>query len=112
MAKRDYYEILGVKKNATAAEIKKAYRRLAMKHHPDRNQDDSTAGVRFKEAKEAYEVLKDSNRRATYDQFGHEGLRGRSGGGFGGAEGFSDIFGDVFLRRVRVTGAKLTKRLA
>jgi molecular chaperone DnaJ len=96
MAKRDYYEILGVKKNATAAEIKKAYRRLAMKHHPDRNQDDSTAGVRFKEAKEAYEVLKDSNRRATYDQFGHEGLRGGSGGGFGGAEGFSDIFGDVF----------------
>jgi molecular chaperone DnaJ len=98
MAKRDYYETLGVSKTASADEIKKAYRRLAMKHHPDRNSDDAGAEGRFKEAKEAYEVLSDQDKRATYDQFGHEGLRAGSGGagGFGGAEGFSDIFGDVF----------------
>ena len=99
MAKRDYYEVLGVSKTASADEIKKAYRRLAMKHHPDRNKDDSSAEVRFKEAKEAYEVLKDDDKRATYDRFGHDGLRGAGGpgaGGFGGAEGFADIFGDVF----------------
>ena len=99
MAKRDYYEVLGVSKSASADEIKTAYRRLAMKHHPDRNKDDSDASeARFKEAKEAYEVLKDSEKRAAYDQFGHDGLRGGPGGqgGFGGAEGFGDIFGDVF----------------
>ncbi|HNP36920.1 MAG TPA: molecular chaperone DnaJ [Woeseiaceae bacterium] len=96
MAKRDYYEILGVSKTATTSEIKKAYRRLAMKHHPDRNKDDATAEARFKEAKEAYEVLHDQDKRAAYDQFGHDGLRGRAGGGFSSAEGFSDIFGDVF----------------
>ncbi len=98
MAKRDYYEVLGVSKSATADEIKKAYRRLAMKHHPDRNAEDTKAEDRFKEAKEAYEVLKDKDKRATYDQFGHDGLRAGPGGagGFGGAEGFSDIFGDVF----------------
>jgi len=98
MAKRDYYEVLGVSKSASADEIKKAYRRLAMKHHPDRNAEDKSAENRFKEAKEAYEVLKDQDNRATYDQFGHDGLRaGPSGaGGFGGAEGFADIFGDVF----------------
>ncbi len=98
MAKRDYYEVLGVSKSASAAEIKKAYRRLAMKFHPDRNQDKkSAAEKKFKESKEAYEVLKDSQKRATYDQFGHEGLRAGPGGrgGFGG-EGFADIFGDVF----------------
>lgn len=97
MAKRDYYEVLGVSKSATADEIKKAYRRLAMKHHPDRNKDDDTSEARFKEAKEAYEVLKDANKRATYDRFGHEGLKGAAGGPGGfGAEGFGDIFGDVF----------------
>jgi len=99
MAKRDYYEVLGVSKSASADEIKKAYRRLAMKHHPDRNKDD-TAGSegKFKEAKEAYEVLRDSDKRAAYDRFGHDGLRGAGMGGPGGfsAEGFSDIFGDVF----------------
>ena len=98
MAKRDYYEVLGVSKSASADEIKKAYRRLAMKHHPDRNKEDSEASeVRFKETKEAYEVLKDTEKRAAYDQFGHDGLRGGAGGqgGFGG-EGFGDIFGDVF----------------
>ena len=99
MAKRDYYEILGVSKSASADEIKKAYRRLAMKHHPDRNKDDSDASEkRFKEAKEAYEVLKDTQKRAAYDQFGHDGVRGGPGGPGGGfgAEGFGDIFGDVF----------------
>jgi len=98
MAKRDYYEVLGVSKSASADEIKKAYRRLAMKHHPDRNKDDSDASeVRFKEAKEAYEVLQDDEKRAAYDRFGHDGLRGGPGGAGGfGAEGFGDIFGDVF----------------
>ena len=98
MAKRDYYEVLGVSKTATADEIKKAYRRLAMKHHPDRNKDDESAEAKFKEAKEAYEALSDTDKRAAYDQFGHEGLRAGPGGagGFGGAEGFADIFGDVF----------------
>ena len=97
MAKRDYYEVLGVSKSASADEIKKSYRRLAMKHHPDRNVDDESAGARFKEAKEAYEALSDRDKRSTYDQFGHDGLKAGSGGaGFGGAEGFADIFGDVF----------------
>ncbi len=97
MAKRDYYEILGVSKSASADEIKKAYRRLAMKHHPDRNKDGDGSEERFKEAKEAYEVLKDNDKRAAYDRFGHEGLRARAGGAGGfGAEGFGDIFGDVF----------------
>ena len=98
MAKRDYYEVLGVSKSASADEIKKAYRRLAMKHHPDRNKDDSDGSeARFKEAKEAYEVLKDGEKRAAYDQFGHDGVRGGPGGQGGyGAEGFGDIFGDVF----------------
>jgi len=97
MAKRDYYEILGVSKSASSAEIKKAYRRLAMKHHPDRNKGDDGAEAKFKEAKEAYEVLKDDDKRATYDRFGHDGLKAGAGGQGGfGAEGFSDIFGDVF----------------
>ena len=97
MAKRDYYEILGVGKDASADEIKKSYRRLAMKYHPDRNKDDADAESKFKEAKEAYEVLKDNDKRAAYDRFGHEGVRGGPAGGGGfGAEGFSDIFGDVF----------------
>lgn len=96
MSKRDYYEVLGCERNATQAEIKKAYRRLAMKHHPDRNSDDVDAEARFKEAKEAYEILSDDQKRAAYDQFGHAGVDpGMAGGGFGGG-GFSDIFGDVF----------------
>ena len=98
MSKRDYYDVLGVQKNASEAEIKKAYRRLAMKHHPDRNKDDSDASeARFKEAKEAYEVLKDDDKRAMYDRYGHDGLQGGAGGAGGfSAEGFGDIFGDVF----------------
>ncbi len=97
MSKRDYYEVLGVSKTAPGDEIKKSYRRLAMKHHPDRNADDESAEAKFKEAKEAYEVLSNSEKRATYDQFGHAGLNmGQGGhGGFGG-EGFGDIFGDIF----------------
>jgi len=97
MDKQDYYEILGVVKNASGAELKKAYRRLAMKHHPDRNPDDRAAEARFKEAKEAYEVLSDPQKRAAYDQFGHAGVDPQAGaGGFGGGSSFSDIFGDVF----------------
>ncbi len=100
MSKRDYYEALGVSKNASEAELKKAYRRMAQKHHPDRNQDDPSAEEKFKEAKEAYEVLSDARKRAAYDQFGHAGVDPSmgAGGGPGGAGGasFSDIFGDVF----------------
>ena len=97
MAKRDYYEILGVSRDAAQDEIKKSYRRLAMKHHPDRNKDDAGAEAKFKEAKEAYEVLKDADKRAAYDRFGHDGVKGGPGGQGGfSAEGFGDIFGDVF----------------
>ena len=101
--KRDYYETLGVPKNASEDEIKKAYRKLAMKHHPDRNHGDSKdAEIKFKEVKEAYEMLSDGQKRAAYDQYGHAGvdpnMRGGPGAeGFGGfAEAFGDIFGDVF----------------
>jgi len=98
MAKRDYYDVLGVQRNAPGDEIKKAYRRLAMKYHPDRNKEDADAETKFKEVKEAYEVLSDSDKRSAYDQFGHDGVRGGAGFGGGGftAEGFADIFGDVF----------------
>ena len=86
MSKRDYYEILGVSRNASEEEIKKTYRRLAMKHHPDRNANDKASEEKFKEIKEAYEVLSDSRKRAAYDQFGHAGVDGAAvGGGFGGA---------------------------
>ncbi len=102
MSKRDFYDVLGLQKNASEAEIKKAFRRLAMKHHPDRNPGDEEAEAKFKEAKEAFEVLSDARKRAAYDQFGHAGVdpSAGAGGGFGGFGGggasFSDIFGDVF----------------
>lgn len=98
MPKRDYYDILGVERGASEAELKKAYRRLAMKHHPDRNPDDKASEEKFKEANEAYEVLSDANKRAAFDQYGHAGLDPSMGGGGGGGGGanFSDIFGDVF----------------
>lgn len=100
MAKRDYYEILGVNRDASDDEIKKSYRKLAMKHHPDRNPDHPKAEDSFKEAKEAYEVLSDGNKRAAYDQFGHAGVdpsAGAGGQGFGNfADAFGDIFGDIF----------------
>ena len=104
MAKKDYYDTLGVPKNASDEDIKKAYRKQAMKHHPDRNQGDSAkaAEEKFKEAKEAYEMLSDEQKRAAYDQYGHAGVDPNRGGGpgaegFGGfAEAFGDIFGDVF----------------
>lgn len=97
MAKRDFYDVLGVQKNATADEMKKAYRRLAMKHHPDRNPDSKEAEDKFKEANEAYEILSDADKRAAYDRYGHAGVDPNMGGG-GGASGagFGDIFGDVF----------------
>jgi molecular chaperone DnaJ len=97
MAKRDYYEVLGVSKGASEQELKKAYRRIAMKYHPDRNSEDKDAEDKFKEASEAYEVLSDTSKRSAYDQFGHAGVEGAGGGGGGAGFGsFSDIFGDVF----------------
>jgi len=100
MSKRDYYEVLNVSKTATDAELKKAYRRLAMKHHPDRNtgDDSSKAEEKFKEAKEAYEVLSDAQKKSAYDQFGHAGVNQSAGmgGGHPGNGNFSDVFGDVF----------------
>lgn len=103
MEKRDYYDILGVSKNADSAELKKAYRKMALKYHPDKNPGDSSAEEKFKEAAEAYEVLTDDNKRARYDQYGHQGLKGS---GFGGGAShmsmddifshFGDVFGDVF----------------
>ena len=102
MAKRDYYEVLGVDKNVTPEELKKAYRKLALKYHPDRNPGDKEAEEKFKEAAEAYDVLSNPDKKAKYDQFGHAGLEGA--GGFGGQgmsmddifSSFGSIFGDLF----------------
>jgi len=96
MAKRDYYEVLGVERNADEAELKKAYRRLAMKFHPDRNPGNADAEERFKEIKEAFEILSDRQKRAAYDQFGHAGVDPQAGGGGFGGAGFGDIFDSVF----------------
>ncbi len=100
MAKRDYYEILGISKSATAAEIKKAYRKMALKFHPDKNPDDSEAESKFKEAAEAYEILSNADKKARYDQFGHQAFDGSGGfGGGGGGMNMDDIFsqfGDIF----------------
>ena len=99
--KRDYYEVLGVSRSATADELKKAYRKVAMQHHPDRNPGDKAAEEKFKEAAEAYEVLSDPQKKSQYDRFGHAGVGNNRGGGFGGGGGMNmdDIFsqfGDVF----------------
>lgn len=102
MAKKDYYEVLGVGRDADEREIKKAYKRLAMKHHPDRNQGDKDSEEKFKEIKEAYEILTDAQKKAAYDQYGHAAFEqggmggGGFGGGFSGGGDFNDIFGDVF----------------
>ena len=102
MSKRDFYDILGVNRDANEDEIKKAYRKLAMKFHPDRNPDNPKAEEHFKEAKEAYEILSDAQKRAAYDQYGHAGVDPQAGmggggfGGFGGGGGFSDAFGGIF----------------
>ncbi len=110
MAKRDYYEVLGIGRDASEDDIKKAYRRLAMKYHPDRNPDDAAAEEKFKEASEAYEVLSDAEKREAYDRFGHAGVDA-SAGGMGGFEGgsfsdiFSDVFGDIFGGGARGRGS-------
>lgn len=99
MAKQDYYEILGISKSATAAEIKKAYRKMAIKYHPDKNPGDKEAEEKFKQAAEAYEVLSDENKKARYDQFGHAAFEGGQGGFGGGGMNMEDIFsqfGDIF----------------
>ncbi len=96
MNKRDYYEVLGVDRRASEEEIKKTYRKLALKYHPDRNPGDQEAEEKFKEAAEAYEVLRDSEKRNIYDQFGHEGLQGTGFTGFGGFDDIFSAFGDIF----------------
>ena len=112
MSKRDYYSILGVARNASGDAIKKAYKKLAMKYHPDRNPGDKKAESKFKELSEAYEVLSNADKRNTYDQFGHEGVNSRFGqaGGFSGAGAFNDIFGDVFGDIFGGTGRQRTQR--
>ena len=129
MAKQDYYEILGVSKSATGAEIKKAYRKMAIKYHPDKNPDDTSAEEKFKLCAEAYEVLSDDNKKARYDQYGHAAFEGPQGGGHGGFGGgmdmddifsqFGDIFGGAFggggrgrgQRQARVKGSNLRIRV-
>ena len=101
MSKRDYYETLGVSKSADTKEIKKAYRKLAVKYHPDKNPDNKAAEAKFKEAAEAYDVLSSAEKKQKYDQFGHAGMGGAAGGGFGSGGGMNmdDIFsqfGDIF----------------
>ena len=98
MSQRDYYEVLGVSRNASDAELKKAFKKLAMKYHPDRNPDDPAANEKFKEAAEAYEVLSDAEKKSAYDQFGHAGVQGMGGNQGAGFQDFNfgDIFGDIF----------------
>ena len=113
--KKDYYDVLGVSRNVDEAELKKAYRRYAMKYHPDRNQGDVKAEDKFKEIKEAYDVLSNSQKRAAYDQFGHAGVDnsaaghgGFSGAGAGIGDIFGDVFGDIFVARRRRHGQPLS----
>ena len=99
-SKRDFYEVLGIKKGASQSEIKKAYRKMAKKYHPDTNAGDEAAAEKFKEVSEAYSVLNDPEKKKLYDQFGHAAFEGGAGGGYGGFDfnsaDFSDIFGDIF----------------
>ena len=95
MSKRDYYEVLGVDRSTSKEDLKKSYRKLAMKYHPDRNPDDKNASEKFKELSEAYEILSDDQKRQAYDQFGHDGVNPSFSNAQGAAEGFSDIFGDI-----------------
>jgi molecular chaperone DnaJ len=128
MAKRDYYEVLGINKSASAAEIKKAYRKMAIKFHPDKNPDDTSAEEKFKEAAEAYEILSDDNKKARFDQYGHQAFEGgHGGGGFGGGgmnmvdifSQFGDFFGGCFVcgfggggqRQARVKGSNMRIRV-
>jgi molecular chaperone DnaJ len=112
MAKRDYYEVLGVGRGASEAELKSAFRKLAMQCHPDRNPGDGTAEARFKEANEAYEALKDPQRRAAYDRYGHAAFENNGGGGFPGdfaasmSDIFDDLFGDIMGRRGASRGGR------
>ena len=98
MSQRDYYEVLGVSQNASNSELKKAFKKLAMKYHPDRNPDDPAANEKFKEAAEAYEILSDPEKKSAYDQFGHAGVQGMGSGQGAGFQDFNfgDIFGDIF----------------
>jgi molecular chaperone DnaJ len=114
MAKRDYYEILGVAKNAPQDEIKSSYRKLAMKYHPDRNPGDKSAEEKFKEVKEAYEMLSDEKKRAAYDQFGHAAAEsGFNGFGGGGQAGFSsEVFSDLWHARRESTAERAIPRPA
>ena len=117
MSKRDFYEVLGVSRDASERDIKKAYKRLAMKYHPDRNQGDDSAAEQFKEVKEAYEILLDPQKKAAYDQYGHAAFEqgGMGGGGFGGGGAdfgdiFGDVFGDIFGGGRRGGGVQLVQR--
>ena len=102
MSKKDYYEVLGVSKSASKDEIKKSYRKLAMKHHPDRNPGNAQAEAKFKEASQAASILLDEDKKSRYDQFGHAGVDGQAGGfgqgagGFSGFGDFSDLFSSIF----------------
>ena len=111
MSKADFYEVLGVNREASEAELKSAYRKQALKFHPDRNPGDKAAEEKFKEASEAYQVLSDPDKRAAYDRYGHAGIGGGAPGGFGGspfggAVDLGDIFGDLFGEMFNMGGSQ------
>ncbi|HKY69703.1 MAG TPA: DnaJ domain-containing protein, partial [Gammaproteobacteria bacterium] len=111
MAKEDYYAILGVSRSASDADLKTAYRKMAMKYHPDRNKGDKTAEEKFKQATEAYDILSDPHKRRAYDQYGHAGVEpGHGMGGAGGTAGFGDVFSDIFSDIFSGMGARSGQR--